>query len=127
MSQKKFHLFSVQGRNSGKKDANFFAREEDSMTSVDSNFHFLCERPHGAGPPSPLHMCPPEPDPLPPPCGRHKWMAPYILSTTIISISLFLHLVLMAPINSCELHNYYLVLSFLLVYSSSGLSTDVSS
>src|SRR6218665_1525811 len=44
---------------------------------------------------------------------------------TIISISLSLHLVLLAPVNSCELHNYHLVLSFLLMYSSSGLSTDV--
>ena len=34
------------------------------MTSVDSNFNFLCGRPHGAGPPSPAHMRPPEPDPL---------------------------------------------------------------
>ena len=34
------------------------------MTSVDSNFNFLCGRPHGAGPP-PVHMRPPEPDPLP--------------------------------------------------------------
>src|SRR6218665_2236283 len=50
---------------------------------------------------------------------------PYTLSTTIISISLSLHLVLLAPVNSCELHDYYLVLSFLLMYSSSGLSTDV--
>src|SRR6218665_2025689 len=33
------------------------------MTSVDSNFNFLCGRPHGAGPP-------------PHPCERHKWMAP---------------------------------------------------
>src|SRR6218665_442830 len=33
------------------------------MTSVDSNFNFLCGRPHVAGFP-------------PPPCGRHKWMAP---------------------------------------------------
>src|SRR6218665_4158438 len=31
------------------------------MTSVDSNFNFLCGRPHGAGPPPPR---PPEPDPL---------------------------------------------------------------
>jgi len=42
------------------------------MTSVDSNFNFLCGRPHGAWP---------RPHastwawPLPPPCGRHKWMA----------------------------------------------------
>ena len=43
------------------------------MTSVNSNLNFLCGRPHGAGPP--VHMRPPEPDP--PPCGRHKWMAPY--------------------------------------------------
>ena len=26
--------------------------------------------------PSPVHMRPAEPDPLPPLCGRHKWMAP---------------------------------------------------
>jgi len=50
---------------------------------------------------------------------------PYTLSTTITSISLYLHLVLLAPVNSCESHNYYLVLSFWLMYSSSGLSTDV--
>src|SRR6218665_3318198 len=41
------------------------------MSSVDSNFNFLCGRPHGAGPPSPVHMRPPQPDP--PPCGRHKF------------------------------------------------------
>ena len=36
------------------------------MTSVDSNFNFLCGRPHGAGPLLPLvHMRPPEPDPCP--------------------------------------------------------------
>src|SRR6218665_3674500 len=35
------------------------------MTSVNSNFNFLFGRPHGAGPPSPVHVCPPEPDPLP--------------------------------------------------------------
>src|SRR6218665_3005141 len=44
------------------------------MTSVDSNFNFLCGRPNGAGPPSPIHMRPPE---LDPPCGHHKWIAPY--------------------------------------------------
>src|SRR6218665_1296785 len=47
------------------------------MTSVDSNFNFLCGRPQGAGPPPPAPMRPPEADPLPPPCGCHKWMAPY--------------------------------------------------
>src|SRR6218665_1685901 len=31
----------------------------------------------GLDPPPPVHMRPYEPDPLPPPCGRHKWMAPY--------------------------------------------------
>ena len=45
------------------------------MRSVDSNFNFLCGRPHGTGPPPPVHMRPPEPDPPPP----HKWMAPYLL------------------------------------------------
>src|SRR6218665_471947 len=29
------------------------------------NFNFMCGRPHGAGPPPPVHMRPPEPDPLP--------------------------------------------------------------
>src|SRR6218665_1400472 len=48
----------------------------------------------------------------------------YILSTTIISISLSLQVVLLAPINSCSLLKY-LVLSFLLMNSSSGLSTGV--
>jgi len=46
-------FYSVQRQNSGKKDANFFAWEEDRMTSVDSSFNFLCWRPHGAWPPSP--------------------------------------------------------------------------
>src|SRR6218665_528605 len=37
------------------------------MTSVDSNFNFLCGRPHGAGPPFPLSTCvhlSPTPSPL---------------------------------------------------------------
>ena len=39
------------------------------MTSVDSNFNFLCGRPHRAGPPlSPVHMRPPEPGPPSPLC-----------------------------------------------------------
>ena len=37
--------------------------KEDNMTSMDSNFNFLCGRPNGAGPPA--HMRPPEPDLLP--------------------------------------------------------------
>jgi len=48
--QKISTFYSVQRRNSGKNDANFFAWEEDRMTSVNSNFNFLCERPHGAWP-----------------------------------------------------------------------------
>src|SRR6218665_2624177 len=47
-SRKISTFYSVQRRNSCKKDTNFFAREEDRMTSVDSNFNFLCGRPHGA-------------------------------------------------------------------------------
>jgi len=36
----------------------------------------------------PVHMRPPVPDPLPPPCGRHTWMAPYLyLSRPPISFS----------------------------------------
>ena len=60
-------FYSVQRQNSGKKDADFFAwEEEDRMTSVDSNFNFLCGRPHGAWPPPLVHMRPPEPDALTP-------------------------------------------------------------
>src|SRR6218665_2700229 len=52
--RRKFSTFySVERQNSDKKDTNFFAREEDRMTSVDSIFNFLCGRPHGASPPSP--------------------------------------------------------------------------
>ena len=46
-------FYSVQRRNSGKIYTNFFAWEEDRMMSVDSNFNFLCIRPHGAWPPTP--------------------------------------------------------------------------
>src|SRR6218665_264833 len=35
------------------------------MTSVDSNFNFLCGRPHGGWTPSPVHMRPHWHDPLP--------------------------------------------------------------
>src|SRR6218665_1198221 len=45
------------------------------MTSMDSNLNFQCGRPHGVEP-LPVHIRPPEPDPSPAPCGRHKWMAP---------------------------------------------------
>ena len=45
--------------------------EEDRMMSVDSNFNFLCGRPHGAWPPS---SHPRSTWAWPPPCGRHKWM-----------------------------------------------------
>src|SRR6218665_1501596 len=34
-----------------------------------------------------------------------------------LSQSRSLFIVLLAPVNSCELHNYYLVLSFFLMYS----------
>jgi len=47
--------------------ANFFAGEEDRMTSVDSKFNFLCGRP-------------PETDPsLPSTCGHQKRMAPNVV------------------------------------------------
>jgi len=47
------------------------------MTSVDSNFNFLCGRPHGSLPPPPstcVHLS------LTPPCGRPKWMPPYTIT-----------------------------------------------
>jgi len=62
------------------------------MTSVDSNFNFLCGRPHGAGPGPPVHMRPPEPDP--PPCGRHKWMAPYMLpKCLLVKCTMVVHII----------------------------------
>jgi len=54
------------------------------MTSVSSDF--LCGRPQALT--VPVHRRPPEP--LPPPCGRHKWMAPY-LSIRYQSIACVLH------------------------------------
>ena len=68
-------FYSVQRRNSGKKYTNFFAWEEYRMTSVDSNFNFLCGRPHGLDPSLRPHAST-WPWPPPPPCGCHKWMAP---------------------------------------------------
>jgi len=49
--------------------------------------NFLCGHPLGADP-SPIHMHPPEPDSLPNPCGRHKWMAP---NTTYMTHILFIN------------------------------------
>jgi len=46
-----------------KKFTNFFAWEEDRVTSVDSNFKF-CVDVHLGLDPSPVDMRPPEPDPL---------------------------------------------------------------
>src|SRR6218665_3881693 len=88
------------------------------MMSVDSNFNFLCGRPHGAGLP-PVHMRPPEPDPLPPPCGRHKWMAPI---ATIQEASGCCKTILMFCANasyklsSCTLHNTYFVSTLLRLF-----------
>src|SRR6218665_1479827 len=39
--------------------------------------------------PSSVHMRPPEPNPLPPRCGRHIWMAPYQYSTETASTIYF--------------------------------------
>src|SRR6218665_1079733 len=55
------------------------------MTSVDSNFNFLCGHPHGAGP-LPIHMCPRELDPTLPLCVRHKWMAPCLSDLRLILV-----------------------------------------
>src|SRR6218665_3930244 len=54
------------------------------MTSVDLILIFCVDVHMGLDPP--VHMHPPEPDPLPPPCGRHKWMAPYRSIEVIIII-----------------------------------------
>ena len=43
------------------------------MTSVGFNFLRGCPR---VADPFPIHIRPPEPDPPPPLCGHHKWMAP---------------------------------------------------
>jgi len=55
--------YPVQRRNSGTKDSNFFALEEDRMTSV--GFNFQCGRPRGVHPSSPIHIRSPEHDILP--------------------------------------------------------------
>ena len=53
-----------------------------------------------------------------------RFVSPLVLLYTLHSFHNN-YLYLAHLVNSCELHNYYLVLSFLLMYSSSGLSTDV--
>ena len=64
-----FHLLFRPKTKFWQKIANFFPGEEDRMTSVDSNFNFLCGRPPGG-----LNRL----TPLPTSCGRRKWMAPYV-------------------------------------------------
>src|SRR6218665_559286 len=44
--------------------------------------------------PSPVHMRPPEPDPLPPPCGRRKWMPPNEMGLLLLSVLSVLLIVL---------------------------------
>src|SRR6218665_640768 len=57
------------------------------MTSVDSNFNFLCGRPHAwAGPPPPFTCVRLNLTPLPHPCGRHKWMAPCLSDLRLILV-----------------------------------------
>src|SRR6218665_1944771 len=74
--QKNFHFFLSKDEILVKRCQLLCMRRRQYMTSVGSNFDFLCGGPHRAGPPPPVHMRPPEPDPLPPPRVRHKWMAP---------------------------------------------------
>jgi len=61
---KNFHfLFRPGTKFWSKKNANFFAWEEDRTTSV--GYHFLCGRPHGSDHHHPVCRRPPEPDPPP--------------------------------------------------------------
>ena len=74
--RKIFTFYSAQRRNSGKKRRQLICMREDRMTSVDhwTLILIFCVDVHMLLDPSPhVHMRPP--DPLPPPCGRHKWMA----------------------------------------------------
>src|SRR6218665_778245 len=85
--------------------------------------HNIKQTSSSSSPPPPPSSSPPPPSspssPPPSPMGAS------LAATAKFCFSLSLHLVLLAPVNSCELHNYHLVLSFLFMYSSSGLSTDV--
>src|SRR6218665_1371043 len=56
------------------------------MTSVDSNFNFLCGRPHGAGPSLPPSTCDHLSLTPPPPSGRHKWMAPNLFHSHLLKV-----------------------------------------
>src|SRR6218665_230367 len=98
------------------------------MTSVDSNFNFLCGRPHGAGPPFPPSTCVHlSLTPSPHPCGRHKWMTPNLHTHSTI------HSVTLPSVSASGSHKHvfivfyivYPVLSYYLLYSNSGLSTDI--
>ena len=94
---RKISTFSVERQNSGKKDAHFFEWEEDSMTSVDSNFNFLCGRRHGAGPSLPRPHASTWAWPLPPPCGRHKCMVPNVIKPQLNAL-IFIGLCVMSHV-----------------------------
>jgi len=53
ISPKNFHFLFRPKTKFWLKNANFFSRDKDRMMSVDSNFNFLCGRPHGAWLPFP--------------------------------------------------------------------------
>ena len=64
-------FYSVQRRNSGKKIYQLLC-----MRSQWTLILIFCVDVHMGLDPLPVQMRPPEPDPLPLPCGRHKLMAP---------------------------------------------------
>ena len=75
--RRKFSTFySVERRNSGKKWCQLLcmSRRQDDICGL--YFKFSVWTSTWGLLPSPDHMRSPEPEPPPPLCGRHKWMAP---------------------------------------------------
>src|SRR6218665_2947748 len=58
----------------------WYKKTPTSLHEKKTGYNFVYGRPHIALPPPPICRRLPEPEPtLPPPCGRHKWMAPCLL------------------------------------------------
>src|SRR6218665_2388120 len=75
ISQKNFHFFLSKDEILVKKMPTSLHEKKTVCRQWTLILIFCVDVHMGLDPPPPVHMCPPEPDP--PPCGRHKWMAPY--------------------------------------------------
>ena len=79
----KLYLYRRKISTFSSKDKILVKKRPTSLHEKKTGWHqwilIFCVDVHvGLDPPPSVHMRPLEPGPLPTPCGRHKWMAPYI-------------------------------------------------